>query len=862
MHVTSHPPCLSLTCIANIDLDARRRQVTTATPGTCEWIWRSSFAEWLGDAVSKTFWISGKPGSGKSTLVKYLTASNETRSRLPRGGGSRWTIISHFFDFRKEKQVENSVGGLLVSLASQLVPDRFGMVQEQSLKLDTERLIEKLEAAFSQSIRKTLIFVDGLDEYAGTSKDMRDLCDIVLRLARHENTKMCSASRRETMIEHKFRDIPNLHISDYNSSGILTYIKQQLKELRQDTLGYQTIDLLRMQEILHQRAEGVFVWVYLALLEILDACIKGQSASEVMRLLYLLPAELEEMYHRIINRKSDSTKKEAAVLYHLLEDMQTYSITTNLLLAAYRFLALELGLSELPHDINSLTQFEARFNAIMGGLYELCTPGDTARGGDTSKVPKMIHETVRAFTNKTGWSDKWLLPGFSEKLPNMVWARLSCEALIRAGRYAGELETPRFVEALKTSCRDGYERDRLIGCPDINSFGSLVADTATGCNMIGWVPLLHSSMDAIFMHCENVVVEGDDEARELLKHAMPSKWVRQRLSFWQFDKHFQVLFKHSLHEHAFADLIQAAAHTACYYLISEVDRIRELSHSDRALLCTLLVQNYRLCPGRWKWGSKLRIQSELEILRSTVDEILVLDTQLSTFHLGLYLYLIYPQMPTFLRKHNRIEPPKEWSPWFTPDAVWQAAFGWPASTLLFLWPCSKYETFIGNDDFFFQEREQLHVLLYFGVDIHSQGPNGMNIVHYLISTHIIDHTYLAEDAICSPDSNSALSIEMLYWLEEAGADFAQTHNGKTPLQALKRGLNKIRRMQDSDPNELVYQVTEIVSTRFEQLEYILLHKQVTGHLPQPMMGTKYSGRDQLHVLKRYLEERCTVCRAT
>jgi hypothetical protein len=39
------------------------------------------FGDWL-KSDSPTYWISGKPGSGKSTLVKYVASAPETRQSL------------------------------------------------------------------------------------------------------------------------------------------------------------------------------------------------------------------------------------------------------------------------------------------------------------------------------------------------------------------------------------------------------------------------------------------------------------------------------------------------------------------------------------------------------------------------------------------------------------------------------------------------------------------------------------------------------------------------------------------------------------------------------------------------------------
>lgn len=736
---------------------------------------------------------------------------------------------------------------------------RGNQYQKDWSKIEVAQLENDAKAALTDCTRKVLIFIDGLDEYAGNSKEMRDLCRIILRLAEHEKAKLCLASRKEPQLVNKFQNLPNLHISDYNSQGIGNYIQAELEHIQEDNLGFAAVDLDQMRSIIYRRAEGVFVWVYLALLEIVEACVTGRSESEIMQLAYELPSELEPMYQRIINRKDERTKKEAALVYTLLEDMHHYPITMALLAAAYQYLRLELGISELPDDVQDGRRFEARFNATMGGLYELLSVAEGARGGDASQMPKLIHETVRAFTRKTGWVDQWLSPLFRRELPDMIWARLSCNVLARADSYAATADSTTITEQLKASCRDGFKRERLVGCPSHNSFIDYITQTCKGRPMNRWPLLLYNSIDAIFVHCEDIIRQGDDSVKEILTCSMTSGWIRLRLRLWQYDSQTQLLLRQPLHQTPFPDLVQAAAHLAPRYLLSSYDRLAALTDGDRAILCTLLIQAYRLCPGKWQVTA--RHESELDILKRTVATILDLDTRLSVFHIGVYLYLTYEQVPSFLSKHEPVTKPKAWPPWCPPSAFRQVAFCSPARTPLFMWPCVKYETFIGSNPFFFQEREQLHTLIRFGVDIDARTADGMNIVHYLITEHIVKHTYLPGDPECSPDSNSALSIEMLYWLEEMKANFTSVYEGSTPLQALEKGTDEIRAAQEEDSDDLQYELTDIVRTRFEQLKYMLRHKEQTGHLPRPMMGTKYSGADQLHILDHYLEQKtCTVCK--
>lgn len=91
--------------------DARLRNVTSATPKTCEWLFHhKDFKAWLQDdriAEHHGFlWIKGKPGSGKSTIMK--TAWQWANKRRTKNG----IVLSLFFNARAPNELEKSCMGL------------------------------------------------------------------------------------------------------------------------------------------------------------------------------------------------------------------------------------------------------------------------------------------------------------------------------------------------------------------------------------------------------------------------------------------------------------------------------------------------------------------------------------------------------------------------------------------------------------------------------------------------------------------------------------------------------------------------------------------------------------------------------
>lgn len=146
---------------------------------------------------------------------------------------------------------------------------------------------------------------------------------------------------------------------------------------------------------------------------------------------------------------------------------------------------------------------------------------------------------------------------------------------------------------------------------------------------------------------------------------------------------------------------------------------------------------------------------------------------------------------------------------------------------------------------------QLSVLLALGIDINYRDSSGLNVVHYILSKHLIGHIYFEpNDLEVYPKDDMVIGIEKLYLVERAGADFTHQFEHRTPLQAFRYGIDRVYQtpvdsLNLGDPprhNEL------------SELVRMLEHKEQTGHLPQPYLGSKFNGGP-----REYFEDQCDVC---
>ncbi len=90
---------------------------------TFRWIWDEpgpGYVSWL-RGVDGLFWITGKPGCGKSTLMKYILDEPRTRYFLTRSPASQVPLVAAFFFHDRGTQLQKSHDGLFRTILIQLV---------------------------------------------------------------------------------------------------------------------------------------------------------------------------------------------------------------------------------------------------------------------------------------------------------------------------------------------------------------------------------------------------------------------------------------------------------------------------------------------------------------------------------------------------------------------------------------------------------------------------------------------------------------------------------------------------------------------------------------------------------------------
>ncbi|KAG8165529.1 hypothetical protein KVR01_004081 [Diaporthe batatas] len=323
----------------------RREEISRAYENTYEWLFQDhpgeeegwhSFVAWarrLG-SPQRIYWIHGKPGSGKSTLSRFVYDRLDIDDHLRPWAESRAVVKAAHFFWNPGTTLQKSWIGMLRSLFSQLLDQVPGLSEPcvspsrwraalSSEAISTEWTSSELLHGIHSFVRKTeaylFFLIDGLDELQGDEERREELISFVFDLGSYTNVKLCISSRPDNIFRDAFQDCPRLKLESLTYSDIRKYVEQRFaKERSIRNLSPDSLYMMKgLITFLVDAASGVFLWVRLVVHDLIRAARDGATSAELVEMAHQVPRDLDSYFTRFIDSIPPEYRREASYLFQI-----------------------------------------------------------------------------------------------------------------------------------------------------------------------------------------------------------------------------------------------------------------------------------------------------------------------------------------------------------------------------------------------------------------------------------------------------------------------------------------------------------------------------------------------------------------
>ena len=285
----------------------RQQNIREALAKTCDWfqdsdIFKAWYARQNAELDHGLLWVKGKPGAGKSTLMKNAVLRTEQAQR------PHATVAAFYFNARGS-DLEKTPLGLFRSILHQICLQDRGVLAEFLNLYDECRRTAPHGEVWSWSLydletfirrvfrqckpRRTFIFVDALDEC--DDQTVREVVYLFAEIAKSaaENSlilNICLSSRHYPTIS--IPNCPEIVVEGGNELDITAYIRAKFSF----TPASEASVVEELESSIIQKASGVFLWVVFVVELLLRDIDAGQPMSKLMQQLKHVPVSMEELY--------------------------------------------------------------------------------------------------------------------------------------------------------------------------------------------------------------------------------------------------------------------------------------------------------------------------------------------------------------------------------------------------------------------------------------------------------------------------------------------------------------------------------------------------------------------------------------
>ncbi|KAJ2902704.1 NB-ARC and ankyrin domain protein [Zalerion maritima] len=375
-------------------IDARQLGIENAHTETLEWLHETpEYVDWLDpDRKSndrhRLLWIKGKPGSGKSTLMKFIL--NKAKDSM------KGSIIISFFFHARGDDLQRSTIGMYRSLLLQLFQKEpalqhvFDTIETFS-RGHVTWTIQALKHVFAQALKSlrcsVACFVDALDECDEDAvRDMVLFLEHGCKLVPDPHTfRVCFSSRHYPYINIGAGVELVLDTQDGHISDIVQYVDSMLR------IGDDPEARDIKQEV-HTKSAGIFMWVVLVVRILNKEYDRGRTSALRAR-LQDIPSDLHALFRDILTRDRSGQHQLLLCLQWVL--FARHPLKPEQLLSV---IILDTESEAMPSSVARKYDVRRFLLDCSKGLVEVTR-------SRTKPTAQFIHESVRDFFLKENGLD-------------------------------------------------------------------------------------------------------------------------------------------------------------------------------------------------------------------------------------------------------------------------------------------------------------------------------------------------------------------------------------------------------------------------------------------------------------------------
>ena len=421
-----------LDALAFEEMNYREQEIREAHTDSCTWVLKhASYLEW-NRRGSGLLGIRGKPGSGKSTLMKRIFQIFNDQT-------SQDVVQLAFFFHRRGTPLQQTLLGMFRTLLYQLLTQiptmggQFRTLCEEKRKWQEEPgknwnwRVEELRPVFCSTLlaaakhSKITMFVDALDEAShGDSTHAFDqdrdqtAQDIVSFLyevneklvAQSAATSICFSCRHFPIIA--VRNGYEIVVENNNHDDIVSYTHENLKNRLDIEAEPGAEDIIvSLREKIVSRASGVFMWVVLIVPLVASQYNKGYSLETIEKNLSAVPNGLHDIYQHILTREIyyEDRPKTLLVMSWIYLAGRPLSVPDLRFALASDDDSIHAGqnlLKESKDFVENDYRMKRLITSLTGGLAEVKIHNERNKFQTTSQLTtvQFIHQSVNDFLGK------------------------------------------------------------------------------------------------------------------------------------------------------------------------------------------------------------------------------------------------------------------------------------------------------------------------------------------------------------------------------------------------------------------------------------------------------------------------------